>query len=190
MTIALTLQAYLDRKGVEYDLVEHWPTRSSMSTARACHVAARFLAKGVVLRRRDGYLLAILPASRHVQLRKLKAALGEELTLATDHELDQLIPDCTHGAVPPIGECYGLDIIIEDSVCEQPEVYFEGGDDATLVHMSQAQFARLTREALHGNFSARNRGPRARRDDRVIRSRKKGRRRSRGPASLRRTNMR
>ncbi len=190
MSIALTLQTYLDRKGAEYDLVEHWPTRSSMSTARACHVAARCLAKGVVLRRRDGYLLAILPASRHVQLRKLKAALGEELTLATDHELDQLIPDCTHGAVPPIGECYGLDIIIEDSVCEQPEVYFESGDHATLVHMSQAQFARLTREALHGNFSARNRGPRARGDDRVIRSRNKGRRRSRGSAWLRRTNIR
>jgi Ala-tRNA(Pro) deacylase len=159
VTIALTLQAYLDRKGVEYDLVEHRPTRSSMSTARACHIAARCLAKGVVLRRRDGYLLAILPASRHVRLRKLKAALGEELTLATGHELDQLIRDCAHGAVPPIGECYGLDVVIEDSVFDQSEVYFEGGDHATLVHMSQAQFARLTREALHGNFSARDRGP-------------------------------
>ncbi|THK35567.1 YbaK/EbsC family protein [Ensifer sp. MPMI2T] len=159
MTIALTLQAYLDRKGVEYDLVEHRPTRSSMSTARACHIAARCLAKGVVLRRRDGYLLAILPASGNVRLSKLKAAFGEDLTFATEHELDQLIPDCAHGAVPPVGECYGLDVIIEDSVCDQPEVYFEGGDHATLVHMSQAQFARLTREALHGNFSARNRDP-------------------------------
>jgi len=159
VTIALTLQAYLDRKGVEYDLVEHRPTRSSMSTARACHIAARCLAKGVVLRRRNGYLLAILPAPRHARLRKRKAALGEELTLATEHELDQLIPDCAHGAVPPIGECYGLDVVIEDSVCAQPEVHFEGGDHTTLVHMSQAQFARLTREALHGNFSAHNRGP-------------------------------
>jgi Ala-tRNA(Pro) deacylase len=179
VTIALTLQVYLDRKGVEYDLVEHRPTRSSMSTARACHIAARCLAKGVVLRRRDGYLLAILPTSRHVQLRKLKAALGEELTLATEHELDQLNPDCAHGAVPPIGECYGLDVVIEDSVCDQPEVYFEGGDHATLVHISQAQFARLTRGALHGNFSTRNRGPTptgSRLSDTAADRRKKGRR--------------
>nr|WP_268833752.1 YbaK/EbsC family protein [Sinorhizobium terangae] len=155
----MTLQSYLDRKGAEYDLVEHRPTRSAMFTAHACHIAARCVAKGVVLRRRDGYLLAILPASRHVRLRKLKLALAEDLTLATKHELDQLIADCAHGAVPPIGECYELDVVIDDSVCGQPEVYFEGGDHATLVHMSQVQFARLTREALHASFSARNRGP-------------------------------
>jgi Ala-tRNA(Pro) deacylase len=159
LTIAVTLQTYLERKRVEYDLVEHKPTRSSMSTAHACHIPAGFLAKGVVLRGRDGYLLAVLPASRRVRLEGLKAAFGEELTLATEHELDQLIPDCAHGAVPAIGECYGLDVVIEDRVREQPEVYFEGGDHATLVHVSQAQFARLTREAFHGHFSARSRGP-------------------------------
>jgi Ala-tRNA(Pro) deacylase len=159
MTIALTLQTYLKRKRVEYDLVEHRPTRSSMSTAQASHILPRSLAKAVVLRGRDGYVLAILPASRRVRLGNLKAAFGEELTLATEHELDQLVPDCTHGAVPPIGECYGLDVVIEDRIREQPEVYFEGGDHATLVHMSQATFARLTREAFHGRFSARSRGP-------------------------------
>lgn len=159
MTIALSLRTYLERKGVEYDLVEHRPTRSSISTAQACHIPAGSLAKAVVLRSRDGYLLAVLPASRRVRLDGLKAAFGEKLTLATEHELDQLIPDCTHGAVPAIGECYGLDVVIEDRVLEQPEVYFEGGDHTTLVHMGQAHFARLTSEARHGRFSARNRGP-------------------------------
>jgi Ala-tRNA(Pro) deacylase len=151
MTVALTLRTYLEQKCVEYDLVDHKPTRSSMSTAKAC------LVKGVVLRGRDGYLLAILPASRRVRLGDLNAALGEELTLATEHELDQLVPDCTHGAVPPIGECYGLDVVIEDRILSQPEVYFEGGDHATLVHMSRTNFVRLTGKAFHGRFSASSR---------------------------------
>ena len=38
-------------------------------------------------------------------------------------------------------------------VFEQPEVYLEGGDHATLVHMSHAQFASLTATARHGSFS-------------------------------------
>jgi Ala-tRNA(Pro) deacylase len=159
MTVALTLQTYLERKCVEYDLIEHRPTRSSISTARACHIPANSLAKAVVLRGRDGYLLAILPASRRIRLPGLEAALGEELAVATEHELDQLMPDCTHGAVPAIGECYGLDVVIEDIVEEQSEVYFEGGDHATLVHMSQEHFARLMCDARHGRFSARSRGP-------------------------------
>jgi Ala-tRNA(Pro) deacylase len=152
MTVALTIQTYLERQSVDYDLVEHRPTGSSMSTARVCHIPASSLAKGVVLRGRDGYLLAVLPASRRLRLEALKAVYGEELTLATEHELDQLIPDCTHGAVPAIGECYGLDVVVEDRVRERAEVYFEGGDHATLVHMSHAHFARLMREAPHGHF--------------------------------------
>jgi Ala-tRNA(Pro) deacylase len=153
MSIALTLQAYLERNGVEYDLVEHRPTKSSLSTARACHIPAGSLAKAVMLRGRDGYLLAVVPASTRLRLSGVKSAFGEQFVLATEHELDQLIPDCVHGAVPALGECYGLDIIIDDKVLQQPEVYFEGGDHATLVHMRQAQFGRLAEQARHGRFS-------------------------------------
>ena len=61
--------------------------------------------------------------------------------------------DCVHGAVPPIGECYGLDLIVDDSIDLQPDVYLEGGDHETLIHMDQAQFAALTADALHARFS-------------------------------------
>ena len=54
---------------------------------------------------------------------------------------------------PPVGECYGLDTVVDDSIEEQPEVYLEGGDHATLVHMSHAQFAALTATARHSCFS-------------------------------------
>ena len=37
-----------------------------------------------------------------------------------------------------------------------PDIYIEGGDHATLVHMSQEQFAGLTATAQHGRFSTRH----------------------------------
>ena len=46
--------------------------------------------------------------------------------------------------------------MIDDSIEEQPEIYIEAGDHATLVHMSQAQFADLTSTARHGSFSTRH----------------------------------
>ena len=73
--------------------------------------------------------------------------------LATEPEIDHLFQDCAHGAVPPIGECYGLDVIVDDSIAGQPEVYMEGGDHATLIHINQPQFARVMAEARHGRFS-------------------------------------
>ena len=62
-------------------------------------------------------------------------------------------PDCAHGAIPPVGECYGLEMIVDESVEAQPDVYLEGGDHASLVHMDRTQFARLMADARHGRFS-------------------------------------
>ncbi|HZZ59814.1 MAG TPA: hypothetical protein VFE63_01390 [Roseiarcus sp.] len=43
---------------------------------------------------------------------------------------------------------------IEQSVCDRSDVYFEGGDHTTIVHVSQAQFAKLTKGAPHARFAA------------------------------------
>jgi Ala-tRNA(Pro) deacylase len=156
MPIAPTLQNYLAREHIEYELVAHTATAASMPTANACHIPADALAKAVVVRIRNGYVLAVLPASHRIRHAELKGTIGEEFELATEHELDQLFADCAHGAIPAVGECYGLDVVIEDSIREQPDVYFEGGDHSTVVHVSQAQFARLTANAPHGHFAIRD----------------------------------
>jgi Ala-tRNA(Pro) deacylase len=79
--------------------------------------------------------------------------LGRDVDLAPEDEIDQLFRDCAHGAVPPVGACYGLDVIVDDSIDEKPDIYLEGGDHQTLIHMSHAQFARLMADARHGHFS-------------------------------------
>jgi Ala-tRNA(Pro) deacylase len=152
MTIAPTLQRHLDRN-VSYDVITHDPTMSSTRTAQACHVSGDRLAKAIVLRRNGGYMLAVLPASRHIRLPDLKLQIGDDVDLADEGEIRKLFPDCALGAVPPVGECYDLDVIVDDSIQEPPDIYLEGGDHTTLVHVDQAQFARLTAEARHGRFS-------------------------------------
>ena len=153
MTIAPTLQRYLANQNIPYDLVPHQPTMSSLRTAETCHIAGDSLAKGVVLRDRSGYWLAVLPASRQVQLGSLRADLGDDVDLASEQEIEQVFRDCDRGAIPPVGACYGVDVIVDDSIGRQPDVYFEGGDHTTLVHMSQAEFARLNPTARHGSFA-------------------------------------
>jgi Ala-tRNA(Pro) deacylase len=153
MAIAPTLQKYLADRNIAYDTIPHERTMSSMHTAEACHVSGDCLAKGVVLRDGDGYMLAVLPASHHIRLSDLRSELGQNVDFATEQEIEQLFRDCDRGAVPAVGECYGLDVVVDDSLETQPEVYMEGGDHATLVHMSHAQFARLTAQARHGRFS-------------------------------------
>jgi Ala-tRNA(Pro) deacylase len=152
MTVAPTLQKYLDQS-VTYDLIPHPHTMSSSRTAEACHVPGEALAKAVVLRRDGGYMMAVLPASHHLHLSALKSQLGHKVDLASEKEIAELFVDCDIGAIPPVGECYGLDVIVDDSIDARRDIYMEGGDHATLIRMEGAQFAKLTAKAWRGHFS-------------------------------------
>jgi Ala-tRNA(Pro) deacylase len=152
MSIAPTLLRHLD-SNVRYEVITHDPTMSSARTAQACHVSGECVAKAIVLRHNGGYMLAVLPASHHIRLPDLKVQIGEDVDLADETEIKALFPDCAIGAVPAVGECYDLDVIVDDSIEERPAVYLEGGDHMTLIHVDRAQFARLMADARHGRFS-------------------------------------
>src|SRR5947209_468295 len=152
MPLAPTLQKHLDQN-VTYEVMTHDPTMSSRRTAQACRVSGDRVAKAIVLRRNGGYMLAVLPASHHLRLPDLRERLGDDVDMANESEIDELFADCAHGAVPAAGRCYGLDIIVDESIQKQPEIYMEAGDHETLLHMSRTQFARLTADAMHGRFS-------------------------------------
>lgn len=152
MAISPTLQKFLDQN-TTYDVITHEPTMSSTRTAEICHIPGDRIAKAVVLQRDGGYMLAVLPASHHIRMEDLRAQVGADVDLAQESSIGPLFGDCAPGAVPPLGECYGLDVIVDDSVQDQPEVYLEGGDHTTLVHLDRAQFARLTADARRGRFS-------------------------------------
>ena len=154
MPITAHLSEHLARKQIKFDIASHRRTKTAITSAKASHISADCLAKGVVLRARDGYFVAVLPASLRINLSRLDKLVGETCALATERELDQLFEDCAHGAVPAVGECYGLDVIVEASICDAPDVYFEGGDHTTLVHVSREQFAQLSENARFAHFAA------------------------------------
>ena len=80
----------------------------------------------------SSYIVAVLPASHRIYLRNLEAHLDCDAVLANEYEIEELFEDCSPGAIPPIGECYGLDVIVDEIVLGQPEVYLEAGDHETL----------------------------------------------------------
>jgi Ala-tRNA(Pro) deacylase len=73
--------------------------------------------------------------------------------LASEDEIVQIFRDCDRGAIPPVGSCYGIGVIIDDDMERKQDIYFEGGDHATLVHIKGNDFARLNPQAQHGSFS-------------------------------------
>src|SRR5947207_77719 len=125
MAIALTLQQYLSDHGIHYELMTHELTKSASRTAQASHVPANRLAKGVVLTREGGYVMAILPASCKVRLNAVEQMLHCPVGMASEDEVSSLFPDCETGAVPPIGAAYALDCIVDDNLEHETDIYLE-----------------------------------------------------------------
>lgn len=155
MAIAITLQEFLDDRCLPYDVVTHERTLSSEATARASAVPADNLAKGVLIRRKDGFLLAVVPASSHVELDKIGAWLKQPVGLATEEEVAAIFDDCERGAIPPVPAAYGLNAVIDESLEGFRDIYLEGGDHCTLVHLTGSAFQRLMAKFPHARVSAR-----------------------------------
>jgi len=153
MTISARLKWYLDSHGVKYELVPHSHTGTSLGAAQAAHVPGERLAKSVLLEDERGYLMAVLPASRRISLRDLEEQLERHLELASEAELSQLFLDCDIGALPPVGAAFGIPTVVDDSLMNAPDVWFEAGDHEDLVHMRGIEFLSLLTGARHGRFS-------------------------------------
>lgn len=147
MSISPTLADYLGRHGTPYALESHMHSFCSLESAREAGVDEESLAKSVLLQDESGFVLAVLPASRRLELDRVREELGRSLHVSREPELVRLFPDCECGAVPPIGAAYGLPTVIDASLEERDEIYFEGGDHETLVRMEGAAFLDLLEDA-------------------------------------------
>jgi Ala-tRNA(Pro) deacylase len=149
MASAARLKSYLDQQAVEYELIPHPHTENSMATAAAAHVPGDRLAKAVIVSRDGEYLMVVVPSDFHVHRGLLHRYLGEEVGLATEREVVQLFPDCEEGAVPPVGAAYGLRTLLDSTLLDEPEIFFESGDHASLIRVNGDQFRELFRGAEH-----------------------------------------
>lgn len=153
MAIANRLRWYLDRQGFDYQLVPHPHSSTSWETARATGIPANAVAKAVLLEDERGYLAAVVPGSRRVDLDALRRQLRRDLELASERELEDLFPDCERGAVPPVTAPYRVPTVYDDALRGLLEVYFEAGDHEDVVHMKGRDFLALLAGSPHGSFS-------------------------------------
>ncbi len=154
MAISTTVYNWLQDHHVDYDVLAHSHSSSSMQTAIAAHIPARQLAKAVVLKDPAGHhFMAVVPAANRVRMHELRDMLADDLQLVSEQELSDIFPDCETGAVPALGQPYGIDMIWDDELQQTSDVYLEGGDHEQLIHLDRQVFESLMLESQHGDIS-------------------------------------
>ena len=153
MPVASHLKAYLEKNKIPYEVIAHPETSNARASARAAHIPGDNMLKSVVVHCDEGYMLAVVPSTHRLELGTLQEIIEKRLGLATEQEVGDLFNDCKLGAVPAIGEPYGLTVLLDDSLDELKDVWFEGGDHESLIHLEADGFKRLMKDAEHGHFS-------------------------------------
>jgi len=144
MPIPRSIVEFLDAHRVAYQHGTHPATYTAQTTAHAQHVSGRDLAKTVMVMADGNLLMAVCPASHHVDLQRLKAALkAQSIRLATEMEFGDKFPGCELGAMPPLGNLYHCDVWVDETVREHPDLVFNAGTHTDTISMAMADFEAL-----------------------------------------------
>ena len=149
MPIAKTLINYLQDRGVEYVLVEHAHTETAKDSARSSSLPAHQVAKAIVLKDTSGYVLSVIPANRTLEIGWVNDELGRDLAIARERDLKDLFEDCEAGAVPALGDAYGMKVIWDDDLEYTADVYIEAGDHEHLIWLERREFKNLMASLPH-----------------------------------------
>lgn len=147
------LEKFLASRHATYEAVSHPAAVTAQEQAAVMHVPGRSVAKVLIVKERDGVVMAIVPAATELDLDRFKGLIGHgDVRLASVEEVRAVVPDCPAGSIPPFGALYGLRAFIDRSLLRVPQVTMPAGDPASAIRLRASEFARLV-DAHPGDFA-------------------------------------
>jgi Ala-tRNA(Pro) deacylase len=143
----VALLDWLGAHGLAYDLHEHPLAFTALETARVegldPHAFAKTLA---VITADDRRILVALKASDHLDLVKTARVLGtSRARLLSEVELLDLAPSCDIGALPAVGDLFGVSLYADHALRDIERLTFHAGSHRHAVRVDRESWARTAR---------------------------------------------
>lgn len=148
-----TLQQFLQSRRAVVRTLHHPATETLAQTARVCGIAETQMTRAVVLIDAQGPLMAILPSNHLLDFHALCELLGRELEPVPAAQLQGIFDDCAPRCCPPLGNAYGLNVIVDGVLLEHDNLYLEPGCHDQLLCLSRVELLRLLDNPRVGRFS-------------------------------------
>ena len=153
MPIPQRIRDYLDSQNVSYETLHHSQAFTAQEVAHSLHVSGKRCVKAVVASGDNKLVILVMPASHRLNFQELKSALrANQLEMLVESELVGLFPDCDLGAIPPLGNLYGISVWVDRAVANAEKIVFCAGTHEDCIRMRYSDFAKLTLPYL-GHFS-------------------------------------
>lgn len=140
---------FLDGNKVKYAVISHSPAYTAQEVAESAHVPGRDLAKTVIVSIDGELAMAVVPATRQVDMVLLRrAADAQYAALADEAEFARRFEGCQAGAAPPFGVLFGMHTYVESDLAKEEYIAFNAGSHTEVIAMRFDDFRRLVRPIL------------------------------------------
>jgi Ala-tRNA(Pro) deacylase len=139
----MRISDYLTEQRIDFERLPHPPAFSAQKRAKYLRQPGRQVAKCVLLAGPSGFLLAVLPATHHVDTKALAMHLGGPVRLANDREIAEVFRDCEWGVVSPFGTRYGLSTLLDESIKSDAPLILETHTQFESIRLLCCDFERL-----------------------------------------------
>ena len=139
----------LDRSRIQYEKTEHEPVFTSEEAAAVRGVSMSQAAKTLLFKTKEGqFVLVVLPGDKRADSKKLKEILHtKSLRFAAPEEVEQQM-GCRIGSCYPLGVVAGLRTLVDKSLAENKEIFFNPGRHDVSIHMSYSGYIKLSQPEI------------------------------------------
>jgi Ala-tRNA(Pro) deacylase len=161
MAISKKITNYLDGKKYKYQVIEHKTTFTAWDTAQTEKVKPQEVAKALVMKADNDYLLALLPSNKNLDKQKLLKIINaqrkknkekkyKKIDLAKEAWMKKNLPGKV-GATPPFSEIVKLNIYIDNLLAKNKKIYVGSGEYTESLLISISQYLKMEKPAK-GSF--------------------------------------
>jgi Ala-tRNA(Pro) deacylase len=144
MPVLKKLKDLLDEAKVSYEVFNHALAYTAQEIAAKQHFSGNEMAKVVMLEVEEALVMAVIPASRKIDLAVTMKSMGaKSARLALEDEFVAKFPGCEIGAMPPFGNLFGLPVFVDPALEKDEYIYFNAGTHVQTVRMKYKDFARM-----------------------------------------------
>jgi Ala-tRNA(Pro) deacylase len=140
------LREFLNGYRVPYVTITHSPAYSAQTIAASTHTPGQEFAKPVIVKLDGKMVMSVLPACHLIDFDRLREVAGaSDAELTQEQEFAAIFPGCEVGAMPPFGNLYGMEVLVDEVLTENQEIAFNAGSHRELMRMAYRDYENLVK---------------------------------------------
>ncbi|MCZ7626984.1 MAG: deacylase [Candidatus Methylomirabilota bacterium] len=145
MTVPARVREWLDQQQVRYEIIPHREVYTAQEVAGATHIPGRAYAKVVILKGRQGLMMAVLPAMCRLDIVRMRQVVGDSAaSLDPETDFAQIFTGCEPGAMPAFGNLYGIPVYCDQHLTRETTIAFPAGSHHEVIRIASKDFLRIT----------------------------------------------